>query len=179
MTTFSLKSLKIAQFASEETLCFNASLYADGKKVATVGNDGHGGAHHIRWDRKLKSDRIADLSADLKAQGGAIDPELLEVVTREDGSTYCLEGMAWELVIDELVAREEVRKEVRRDMKRKLVFTKGDGTPGIFNFSVKRGQTATPRWFEQATAHTLNKYPKATIINNLSEEQAIDVYLAN
>lgn len=40
-----LKSLKVHDDMSEETTCFSASLYFDGKRVGTVRNDGRGGCH--------------------------------------------------------------------------------------------------------------------------------------
>lgn len=40
-----LKKVKIYDELSEETICFTAELYADGKKVATVKNDGRGGKY--------------------------------------------------------------------------------------------------------------------------------------
>ena len=39
-----LKNIKLAQFASQETNCYQASIYVDGKKSGTVRNDGQGGA---------------------------------------------------------------------------------------------------------------------------------------
>jgi hypothetical protein len=40
-----LKNIQHAAFASEETDCFKATVYIDGKKVGTVSNDGHGGCN--------------------------------------------------------------------------------------------------------------------------------------
>jgi len=40
-----LKNIKHAEFASEETHCFQASVYIDGKRVGTVENDGRGGCN--------------------------------------------------------------------------------------------------------------------------------------
>lgn len=42
-----LKNIKHAAFASEETHCFEAVLYVDGKPFATISNDGHGGCDHV------------------------------------------------------------------------------------------------------------------------------------
>src|SRR3546814_16899818 len=39
-----LKSLKVAQFASEETLCFTATVLFDGIAIAQARNNGRGGA---------------------------------------------------------------------------------------------------------------------------------------
>jgi len=38
-----LKNVKFSEFASEETNCFQAAVYIDGKKAGVVSNDGHGG----------------------------------------------------------------------------------------------------------------------------------------
>ena len=42
-----LKNIKYAAFASQETSCYEATIYIDGKKVGTVENNGHGGCDHI------------------------------------------------------------------------------------------------------------------------------------
>lgn len=38
-----LKNLKYAAFASQETACFAATVYVDGKRLCTARNEGHGG----------------------------------------------------------------------------------------------------------------------------------------
>lgn len=43
-----LKNLKYSDFASEETPCFEATIYVDGKRVGKAFNDGKGSAH--RYD---------------------------------------------------------------------------------------------------------------------------------
>jgi hypothetical protein len=42
-----LKNIKYAAFASQETSCYEATIYIDGQKVGTVENNGHGGCDHI------------------------------------------------------------------------------------------------------------------------------------
>ena len=39
-----LKNLKVADFASEETLCFTATIVFDDTPIAEARNDGHGGS---------------------------------------------------------------------------------------------------------------------------------------
>lgn len=71
-----LKNIKHSEFASQETHCYQASLYVDGKRVATVGNDGHGGcdyqhpvskeaaaklAHAIDWCKLNRRNKYDDL----------------------------------------------------------------------------------------------------------------------
>lgn len=43
-----LKNLKVADFASEETLCFTATVMFDGRPIAEARNDGHGGSTFVR-----------------------------------------------------------------------------------------------------------------------------------
>ena len=45
-----LKAIRYAAFSSQETNCYSANLYVDGRKIGTVGNDGHGGPDHFRGD---------------------------------------------------------------------------------------------------------------------------------
>lgn len=50
-----LKAIKHSQFASQETECFEAKLYIDGKCAAIVSNDGRGGSNMFHWlDRSLR-----------------------------------------------------------------------------------------------------------------------------
>jgi len=45
-----LKSIKINRQLSEETPCFSATVYFEGKKVGTVGNRGRGGPNQYGWN---------------------------------------------------------------------------------------------------------------------------------
>ncbi|CDF84881.1 Conserved hypothetical protein [Pseudomonas knackmussii B13] len=42
-----LKNLKVADFASEETMCFSATVVFDGTPIAEARNDGHGGSTFV------------------------------------------------------------------------------------------------------------------------------------
>lgn len=61
--TFTLKKVQICDFMSEETTCFQANLYCDGKLLAQVHNEGHGGAtfyyltaDDIDWARQIEAE---------------------------------------------------------------------------------------------------------------------------
>jgi hypothetical protein len=49
-TTFTLKNLKVCEWASEETTCFTATLYVDGKRVGECSNDGQGGCNNYGFN---------------------------------------------------------------------------------------------------------------------------------
>jgi hypothetical protein len=54
-----LKNIKYTAWASEETHCYQATLYVDGKPVAIVSNDGRGGADRDYRHPKFKKESEA------------------------------------------------------------------------------------------------------------------------
>ena len=72
-----LKNLKVADFASEETLCFNATVVFDGTPIAEARNDGHGGStflHALNRKAGLLEEEDAFASG-LPPAPLALDPE--------------------------------------------------------------------------------------------------------
>ena len=66
-----IKALKVSRFASEETLCFQAKVYLDGKLRAYAENDGHGGAtfvHPTEGGRATLSALIDEHAASIVAE---------------------------------------------------------------------------------------------------------------
>jgi hypothetical protein len=51
-TTFTLKNIKVCEWASEETTCFTATLYMNGKRLGEVRNDGQGGCNYYDFNTK-------------------------------------------------------------------------------------------------------------------------------
>lgn len=49
-----LKNIKHSAFASQETFCYQAALYLDGKPLAIVSNDGHGGCDSEDYHPRCK-----------------------------------------------------------------------------------------------------------------------------
>ena len=47
-----IKNLKVCDFRSEETLCFEATLYINGQSRIIVSNDGRGGCDDHRPSKK-------------------------------------------------------------------------------------------------------------------------------
>jgi len=48
----SLAAVKVCKWASEETMCFTATVKIDGKKVGTVSNEGRGGCDYEDFNSK-------------------------------------------------------------------------------------------------------------------------------
>ena len=68
MTTITIKNVKIADFASEETLCFEATLYVDGKCVGHVSNAGQGGPNSYESLETERSLNEIVKAADIKVE---------------------------------------------------------------------------------------------------------------
>lgn len=70
-----VKNVKIAQFASEETLCFEASVYLDGKKAFVASNDGRGGCNSY-YGNTAKIQEAELWAATQTCQWGASDLDI-------------------------------------------------------------------------------------------------------
>jgi hypothetical protein len=92
MTTLSVKNVKYAEFASEETMCFEATLYVDGKSVGRVSNAGRGGPNDYEFD-------TTDLEATIKEADIKVD-FLGHTLTKD------LDIIVDELVNDVLIAKD-------------------------------------------------------------------------
>lgn len=113
--TFTLKNIKTCDFMSEETVCFEANLYCDGKLLARVSNDGHGGqtndyitAKDREWALKVEADVRKEVW--LVCQTG-------DIIYHNLGT-----------VADEIQVLIERNKEISRLQKNKLVLDKADGS---------------------------------------------------
>ena len=74
-----LKALKIHDDMSEETTCFSATVYGNGKKVGTAKNDGRGSCTFVNWlDYKLgrKIEEAAKNLRPLKSDYGYLAMDL-------------------------------------------------------------------------------------------------------
>jgi hypothetical protein len=90
-----LKGIKHFAELSQETHCYAASLYIDGKKVGRVSNAGHGGADDFDGDWRVYEEIDAWVAANM--EGTKWDDKVLPAN---------LEGLCCELVNDHLAEKE-------------------------------------------------------------------------
>ncbi len=94
-----LKNIKHSAFASEETHCYQATVYVDGKRWAIVGNDGHGGCDYLR---PLKGDRANKIYA----EAGELEKRIKATYPKVGGEwEESLESICFALLNDHLVTR--------------------------------------------------------------------------
>lgn len=151
-----LKSIKYAAFASQETSCYSANLYVDGKKIGTVANEGHGGcdSFHGDWESFKKADEWCKANLPKWASYGET-----KLTNETDLEMHC--GNLLETFL--------VTRDYKRAIKTKVLFRKAEG--GIYEMK-HHGHVA------QAIASIVKSNPNAEILNNMSLDAAVAIYRA-
>lgn len=116
-----LKNLKVADFASEETLCFTATVLFDGKPVATASNDGHGGS-----TRLLSLEGQRDRLAEAESFAANLPPEVTNYADPGDSSRQLTINITLDYLVDGLAnfiyADRKLRAAFNRDIANKVMF---------------------------------------------------------
>ena len=158
-----LKNIKHTSWASEETHCYQASLYVDGKPVAIVSNDGRGGADrdypHPKFSRYLVSKGdYRDTMRKVHEYFDGLPPspfsyEGADGVMIHDSMRQTLEFWCADQVNDWLSARE-----LKSKLKKEFLFQFADKV-GVFAHKTRPSR-----------AH------KATILNDLPFDEALSIW---
>ncbi|CAM5214766.1 hypothetical protein CDEF62S_04050 [Castellaniella defragrans] len=117
-----LKNLKVADFASEETLCFTATVLFDGASIAEAHNDGRGGSTFLY---ALSGKQALLAKAEAFAKG--LPPALLDLDQEDEDPHYI--NITLDFLVDELAdalhAQRKLRAAFSRDIGNKVLFVKG------------------------------------------------------
>ena len=149
-----LKNIKHTSWASEETHCYQASLYVDGKPVSIVSNDGHGGEDSYYDHPKFKGGKSAwcDKMQEVHEYFASL-PKTHACDLFPDGMKQCLEFWCCDQVNDWLSARE-----LKSKLKKQFLFQFADKV-GVFAHKTRPSR-----------AH------KATILNDLPFDEALSIW---
>jgi hypothetical protein len=152
-----LRNVKYAAFASEETACFSAAVFIDGKRVGEVSNDGHGGCH--RYSSFELEDR-------LDAHAKTLPP------IKKD---WCPEGLQQtaDILIDRALDYALMARDLKRCLKDRLVFVR-DG-------KVFRSKRLPPDALAQALANparALAQFKATALLNALPFDEALALFIA-
>lgn len=172
-----LRAVKYAAWASEETSCYTANVYLDGKHVAFVGNDGHGGPDRFNpakgWTQDGAQKAIYDVlresgyCAEHDAEMGAFMKEHgLRGHSRSYNHFDYIEAWCGKALELHLTA-----KDLRRDLNRRALFTKPDAK-GVYTLGYKGSKKPDDRLYQSV----LQKYPGAVILNRLPFEAALGIF---
>lgn len=114
---FEIKNFKYLESRSEETYCFSAVLYVNGKKVANCGNSGQGGSTDVYFLPQYK-----EMERDIK--------DFLKSLPKIKYES-CEFDRTLEYIVDELVEELLNAKELKKLMKKTgqyLIFHNPKGT---------------------------------------------------
>jgi hypothetical protein len=157
-----LKNIQYAAFASQETNCFKAKLYVDGKPFAEVSNEGHGGSDNVYPIKGASNDpafreKLAEIEAQLKAE----NPDYEAFGTKLDFTleSWCARELDTYLLL----------KQLRADLKKKVLAKYGDG-------NVYQWKNPEPSKRAGLIAWIKGKHPEAVILNELPENEVLAIY---
>jgi len=158
-----LRNVKYFASGSEETACFTASIYVDGKKAGTAQNHGTGGPTMVNpfTLEKQINDYAATLPlAKLDLGGG-------------DGKTVEYKQTA-EHLIDDLLTQFLIEKDLRSALSKRVIYTKKD-TKGIF-----QSKALTAKVLAAHLAHPLlcEKWNIDVLLNALPFGEALVLFKA-
>jgi hypothetical protein len=124
-----LKNLKTLASLSEETHCYTATIYVDGKPAFEASNHGHGGPDMYRpiapftYEDEKRIDEWLANSKPIIGSG-----------TRPDGSTWELRH-SLEIEVGELINNEIARKRLARMLKAQIVvLVDNKGQPALATY---------------------------------------------
>lgn len=153
-----LKNFKHAAFASEETLCFEATVYVDGKKLGDASNSGRGGCTNIyvapenrEWLKQVEAHCLT-------LPGVKFDDTMLP--------------MDFEFLVDTLASDKVAEKGLKSAMRNKIIIAKPEAPGEIFEVSLRKGVKLTPA----IIADYQSKNPTYKILNTMPLEKALKLY---
>jgi len=125
-TRVALKSLKVADFASEETLCFTATVLFDGQPIAYAKNDGHGGSTFLSPYRPGEAARERLHEASVYAE--SLPPEVTDYPGANDESQRLTIDITLDYLVDHLAETMHTDRKIRsmfqRDIGNKVLLVK-------------------------------------------------------
>ena len=158
-----LKSIKVSQFASQETHCYEAKLYVDGKAVAVVSNDGRGGCDYEDW---MENDSETKASKRVHAYFSAMPEE--KVIYGDGENDSFMSQPTLEYWCCDQVNIFLAKKELKKLLKKGILMVDDDGM-GVIEIKDKA-----------KLAHLLSKasekFPEAIVLNNLTFDAALELF---
>lgn len=79
-----LKNVKNHPDMSQETDCFSASIYVDGKRIGEVRNDGQGGSHEYSWSDPTAGKQLEAWAQTQPAEFDKLDQIINNLLDRQD-----------------------------------------------------------------------------------------------
>jgi hypothetical protein len=167
LSKLTLKSFKTVRWMSEETICFTASLFLEGKMIGQASNEGKGGCTFIHYVSPQSK-------ATLEAFAKSLNPADFK------GWEFRTEGFDVTDLVDILVEQEDKKKhnekivkKVKKDCMDKVIFLKSGADPKLGYSLLKCGSAN----IERGINAMLGKYGNdITIINGMTDEAIASLF---
>jgi len=158
-----MKNISYYKRGSEETPCYNATVYINGKKAVEVSNDGHGGSdrQHVWHENGF---RLQEINEWCVAKFGKSTWEY-------GGQTYSTDLDLEHYCHDELYKHLDT-KLLKRNMKKNIMFFRDEN-------DIKSGQYTLAKIQNNIgglMAYIKDKYPKSFILNDMPFEKALETF---
>ncbi len=181
-----LTNLKVAEFASTDSTCFEATVYVDGKRFCVASDDGNGGgtdfhpmvtgaSTHVNLVDHINKvgRRINPNAVDNYGDAGKVecdgdfdewkDAHLVHIM-QGDPSAY----EVFDYFVSEALTKALITRDVKKAMRTKILFKKDDGC--IYEIS-KRGRPVA-----DLVVYINKKYPGSPILNTMPIDDAARMY---
>lgn len=159
-----LRKIKHAAFLSEETQAYSAELWLDGRLLAHVSNDGHGGCDMQHAAKGRTNDEIAALNTLIKTTFPAKQTDLML-----EGKPFIMD-QDLETVCGDLLTEHLLTRDLTRLLNRTVAFVNGDGK--VRSYTGKQTEATKAALIK----HTETKHPGAKILNAMPFAEALAVY---
>lgn len=191
-----LKGLKIAKFASEETLCYEATVYVDGKAFCIASNQGFGGDDSYNplrprggfktGEQAGKASRALDEEVHkiaLRYNPNAVRsyndvPKDEEPLKLDDWDRHFAEDIVttwsvFEHLVLAALTRAQYEKDLKRLLLRRAVFINDE------NVVSNTKQVPKAHWENGKFLDTMRaKFPEERLLNDLPFDEALDLFMA-
>jgi len=156
-----LKNIKHSEFASQETNCYQATIYIDGKRVGTVENAGHGGCDNV-YPYQVAQQIDAYAKTLPKTVCSFIDPETGKPAEMEQ---------THETIFGDIFTSWLMSKDLKRLMSKRIVFVKEDGN--VYETKALKADQLKLNLNQSRLPEMLKA---KTILNLLPFDQALTIY---
>ena len=165
--TLEMKGIKHFEANSEETYCFNANVYLNGKKVIEVSNDGHGGANREYPSELFGYDGLRDIQERCREE---MPKWNMEEFNPEDKTEHDTTFEHW---CSHQVGDWLEEKHYKKELSKKVFIVEKNEPNEIYEIKFRN----KPKKIERnhiVSARGL--YPEALILNEIPLNEAIAIF---
>ncbi len=156
-----LKNVKHSEFASQETNCFEATVYADGKPMFIASNDGQGGSNRYDWIKGDSREQFDTKWAKVEAYAKSLNLEFdFEEVDQ---------------IVGDLLTDWLIRRDMKRLMNKRILFTRKD-KKGLYELRYKGRKNPHKTRVLLDAQKQVARPDVAAVLNLLDEDCAFEIF---